>query len=149
ADLYDLGETISTFRTKTTASGPRIDRATAEQRTAVADALGVRPERIGEIASDYRYRVRRAIKTSDAGSLIAPSLNEGKLEQWRRERVTAGERPNATKETPQATETGIVETAPVEFDGAANEAATSPLNDTPEPTEAQKQAGNYKLGHVR
>lgn len=30
----------------------------------------------------------------------------------------------------------------------AHEAATSPKNDLPEPTEAQKDAGNYKKGHV-
>lgn len=35
------------------------------------------------------------------------------------------------------------------FQAAANEAATSPLNDLPEPTEAQKEAGNYRKGHVR
>ena len=34
-------------------------------------------------------------------------------------------------------------------DTAAHEAATSPSNDTPEPTQAQKEAGNYKLGHLR
>lgn len=33
-------------------------------------------------------------------------------------------------------------------DAAAAEAATSPTNDRPEPTQAQKEAGNYKLGHV-
>ncbi|MGH8083534.1 MAG: hypothetical protein ACREP7_23365, partial [Lysobacter sp.] len=32
---------------------------------------------------------------------------------------------------------------------AAAEAATSPENDRPEPTEAQKDAGNYKKGHAR
>jgi len=32
---------------------------------------------------------------------------------------------------------------------AANEAATSPTNNLPEPTEAQKEAGNYKKGKVR
>lgn len=31
---------------------------------------------------------------------------------------------------------------------AANEAATSPANDLPEPTQGQKEAGNYKLGHA-
>lgn len=31
---------------------------------------------------------------------------------------------------------------------AANEAATSPQNKRPEPTQAQKEAGNYKLGHL-
>jgi hypothetical protein len=33
-------------------------------------------------------------------------------------------------------------------DGAAHTAATSPTNDLPEPTDAQKEAGNYKKGHV-
>lgn len=31
---------------------------------------------------------------------------------------------------------------------AASQAATSPLNDLPEPTPAQKEAGNYRKGHV-
>lgn len=35
-----------------------------------------------------------------------------------------------------------------EIDTAAHEAATSPLNDLPEPTQAQKEAGNYQKGHV-
>jgi hypothetical protein len=35
------------------------------------------------------------------------------------------------------------------FDAAAHAAATSPHNDLPEPTPAQKEAGNYKVGHVR
>lgn len=32
---------------------------------------------------------------------------------------------------------------------AAHEAATSPKNELPEPTDAQKEAGNYQKGHVR
>ncbi|WP_020409797.1 JAB domain-containing protein [Hahella ganghwensis] len=36
-----------------------------------------------------------------------------------------------------------------EVEALANEAATSPLNDLPEPTEAQKEAGNFKHGHVK
>lgn len=35
-----------------------------------------------------------------------------------------------------------------EIDQAANEAATSPENSLPEPTDAQKEAGNYKQGKV-
>lgn len=34
-------------------------------------------------------------------------------------------------------------------DIAANEAATSPTNDLPEPTAAQKEAGNYKVGRLK
>jgi len=32
---------------------------------------------------------------------------------------------------------------------AASQAASSPTNDLPEPTDAQKEAGNYRKGHVR
>lgn len=34
------------------------------------------------------------------------------------------------------------------IDDAAHEAATSPNNDLPEPSEAQKESGNYKKGHI-
>lgn len=40
-------------------------------------------------------------------------------------------------------------TAELTLDAKANEAATSPTNDLPEPTEAQKQAGNYRVGKVK
>lgn len=38
---------------------------------------------------------------------------------------------------------------PSEMDVAAHESATSPENDLPEPSEAQKEAGNYRKGKVR
>lgn len=38
---------------------------------------------------------------------------------------------------------------PSPVDAAAHEAATSPGNALPEPTDAQKEAGNYAKGHVR
>lgn len=37
---------------------------------------------------------------------------------------------------------------PAEVDAAAHQAATSPTNDLPEPSGAQKEAGNYQKGHV-
>lgn len=40
------------------------------------------------------------------------------------------------------------ETAPTTIDEAAHEAATSPLNSLPQPTEAQKESGNYRKGHI-
>lgn len=36
-----------------------------------------------------------------------------------------------------------------QFEAAAHAAATSPKNDLPEPTPAQKEAGNYRKGHMR
>lgn len=38
---------------------------------------------------------------------------------------------------------------PATIDDNANEAATSPLNELPEPTQAQKDAGNYKVGRIK
>ncbi|NPU91379.1 MAG: PLxRFG domain-containing protein [Gammaproteobacteria bacterium] len=35
------------------------------------------------------------------------------------------------------------------IDEVAHEAATSPLNELPEPSDAQKEAGNYKKGHIK
>lgn len=52
--------------------------------------------------------------------------------------------PNPSPETADQSDTPITA-----IDAAASEAATSPLNDLPEPTEAQKEAGNYKKGHTR
>jgi hypothetical protein len=54
--------------------------------------------------------------------------------------------PAAAPAAPAAQDfTGLDET----IDRAAHEAATSPLNDRAEPTDAQKEAGNYAKGHVR
>jgi len=41
----------------------------------------------------------------------------------------------------------VIESAKI--DREADNAASSPKNDEPEPTEAQKKSGNYKKGHVR
>lgn len=39
--------------------------------------------------------------------------------------------------------------APATLKDAAHQAATSPKNDLPVPTDAQKEAGNYRKGHIR
>ncbi len=57
-------------------------------------------------------------------------------------RKTKGEqRDSQPRETAQVA-------AVTAFDSAAHEAATSPHNNIPEPTQAQIEAGNYKKGHV-
>ena len=44
---------------------------------------------------------------------------------------------------------GTAPAVPAVIDTAAHTAATSPRNDLPEPTDAQKAAGNYPKGHVK
>jgi hypothetical protein len=60
---------------------------------------------------------------------------------------------------PAGADAGGAEVAPVRdgqqrddaavVDAAAHEAATSPTNDLPQPTEAQREAGNFKMGHAK
>ncbi|YP_010115339.1 DarB-like antirestriction [Sinorhizobium phage PBC5] len=50
----------------------------------------------------------------------------------------------------RASDVASTDPAPVAaVDDAAHEAATSPSNALPEPTQAQKEAGNYKVGRIR
>jgi hypothetical protein len=46
-------------------------------------------------------------------------------------------------------EQGTPATSIDDFDAALEQAATSPKNNLPEPTEAQKEAGNYKKAHIQ
>ncbi len=48
----------------------------------------------------------------------------------------------------QAEAVPVDHTPAAKVEAAAAEAASSPHNDLPEPTDAQKEAGNYKKGHV-
>lgn len=60
---------------------------------------------------------------------------------------TAGQQAQPEEEGSEAVEPAAA-SARGDVDAAANEAATSPTNDAPPPTEAQIEAGNYKKGHV-
>ena len=62
-------------------------------------------------------------------------------------RTPSASTPAAADVEEQATPAG--EAAPDALHQAAHAAATSEQNDRPEPTEAQKEAGNYKKGHAR
>lgn len=267
AQLYDLGaerEQIKRLNRATgEASGLAMRDFAPDRVRQIADALGVLPERINDIADDYRFRAQRAARKA-TGSAVSQmhSLEPGKLQAWQNERKSgaapdlvdtasssadnsaavtepdpdtswwdglgAGARrallatarvkrsektawasfskPIRAKLSPLRAEMeGLdrarqnsqalddadstldeLETAEEvrkavfdrasesmypdhadhvadraverwqqrreagqQLDVAANEAATSPGNDRAEPTAAQKEAGNYKLGHAR
>jgi hypothetical protein len=71
----------------------------------------------------------------DSGKPIKGEWVDADGDIWEDDQAQPIERP-AQAETPTV------------IDQAAHEAATSPENDLPQPTEAQKEAGNYKKGHV-
>lgn len=58
----------------------------------------------------------------------------------------AGERPEASGNGESGNQP---QTQAEVINAAANEAATSPTNNLPEPSQAQKEAGNYKKGRVK
>jgi hypothetical protein len=86
-------------------------------------------------------RVRFEVKPKD-GKTGADKMAEAKVRIERQESEVAKAQANidarkAAKAAPAS-----------EIDAAANEAATSPTNDLPEPTQAQAEAGNYKKGKI-
>ena len=94
------------------------------------------------------------IKSGPAGDRMVHSLinAEGKSQpiragqlRYAEERIAARADKSANVSTDKAT---AVE-QPSRVDAAAAEAAPSPHNDLPEPTPAQQEAGNFKMGHVR
>jgi hypothetical protein len=86
----------------------------------------------GGITGDKRLAERYQELEAGTGGAIPsdPSPNNGQVEY-----LDGGLKPN--------------DSALSEIDIAAHEAATSPHNDLPEPTQAQKEAGNYKKGKVK
>jgi hypothetical protein len=78
-------------------------------------------------------------------SLIAPEFKE-KTEEKNKETEKSVKPVETSPETNLVSST---ESLPDnKIDESAHEAATSPQNDLPEPTEAQREAGNYKMGHI-
>ena len=127
AALYDLGSAIQRGRLNSRLTAGRVDKLLEIERRRVAEQLGVSESRIREVADDYRYRVERMARDG-SGRFKAPVVNAILLARLRSEQ--------------EASRVSDLETA-------AAEAATSPKNDLPEPTSAQKAAGNYRLGHTR
>lgn len=89
-----------------------------------------------------------ARKTADEGSsgqaqiAPAPVVESG-------DQVGNEPAPGVGTDTPTPPADTIHGTDSPEIDAAAHQAATSPLNDRVEPTDAQKEAGNYAKGHYR
>ncbi|MFA5630357.1 MAG: PLxRFG domain-containing protein [Porticoccaceae bacterium] len=88
-------------------------------------------------------------ETRELEALEQNRLNPDGLRAWYGigEPVSQDEPSNLTQEESDVSQEGASEAETIS--AAANESATSPLNDLPEPTDAQKEAGNYKKGHIQ
>ncbi|EHK57736.1 PLxRFG domain-containing protein [Allomesorhizobium alhagi] len=168
AALYDLGKMRRESQRMVGASALDRDKVMPAEQIKLADAFGVTPEALGQIADDYRYRVERASKEARSELPVKMhAVNAKRLKQWQAERDKAagGLAAPATDQVvvDNKLDRGEPQDAPLADDAiddaafdaaaaidvAAHQAATSPENDRPEPSQAQKEAGNYALGHAR
>ena len=124
--LYDLGGRLRSGREGNLPMA-RVNDLTRDLRLDIAERLNIPESSVNEIANDY---LRRATQAAKAGKAV-PALSAKLLERF------------------QAKKTGTRVEPELDLDQAAHQAATSPLNDLPEPTDAQKEATNYRLGHFR
>lgn len=93
----------------------------------VRAATGLDEAGVREMGAQVRQGIKDLARGSQPGRLVVPPL------------VTAP--PSSALDAAGAAQPDPIETA-------AAQAAMSPLNDLPEPSQAQKDAGNYKLGHA-
>lgn len=129
------------------------DRATSEL-VSVADSLGVewgaidnalsagdinaQTKALTQLIWDSRNEHRQSTKLADQPA-VSPASAQG--------RPTTSQRADPALETEP---TNVAQsTAEIVDATAAAEAATAPENTLPEPTTAQKEAGNYKKAHVK
>ena len=140
ADMYDLGEKVRNARYNSTLPAEKVLEA---ELTELADRLDITKEDALKVVDDYRVRTDRAAKAKD-GDFTMPIFGTGRLGDMKKAKTRAD-----TKAVAETVEQQALAAPETTVDAQAQEAATSPLNDDAEPTQAQKEAGNYKVGKVR
>ncbi|WP_280192153.1 PLxRFG domain-containing protein [Delftia sp. PS-11] len=108
-------------------------------------ALDAEVARLESLTGDARALDEAAVREEAGRGLLQGARQELDVSQ-----LTPAQRSDVVA---RAAATGNAADASIAIldavDSAASAAATSPTNDLPEPTEAQKEAGNYRKGHVR
>lgn len=134
----------------------RVERAAKEARSRLAVKMHPVNDRLLKRVQAEHRRVQpeSVVPDTDAawwdGELTAPE-RKAVLERAgvkRSEKMRWGTFTKAIREKIIAARNAASEAVAL-LDEAANEAATSPTNTLPEPTAAQKEANNYRLGHIR
>lgn len=110
-------------------------------------SYGIAPPGEGEHVLKQADQILQQHKLArrDAGARVRPSEVTAQGD----EPAAAGDESLPNPAGREAPVPGPEEVAPSSVDTAAADAATHPDNDTPAPTEAQIEAGNYAKGHVR
>lgn len=125
-----------------TKAGPKGQSdAIPQNRRVVADDDGA------DVVGEYLARKQTGDQGEAAPGRVTPD-DDGRYPSLQ---VPTGEIPIVPREPaiPRAGEGEPLNPQAAELTAKANEAAASPTNDLPEPTEAQREANNYRKGNVR
>lgn len=122
---------------------PSLAQSIQKILTDLADALG----RVMETITNSQTKQELA-EYRNAAVQLAEQM--GILAKGEVPRVATGKETKTSQSTQTTTEAAPAAVPKVEtvVDAQAHQAATSPLNTRPQPTEAQKEAENYKVGPV-
>jgi len=102
---------------------------------------------LGHIAGQKPQEQEKGAPKGEPGTTEGKEISPADIRVREALEKAAG-RPLTDEEWGKLTEAAAAEQNPTEIDEAAHEAATSPLNDIEQPSEAQKKAGNYIKGHA-
>lgn len=139
----EINEAVNREKTQGADTGrPQESAATGEDQAAPEEVArpdlnlaGQTPEQIA--AAEKKAKAEAAAKEKET----ADAENKARADAERDSFQLSGSSRAADANPNQSDIFGAI-------DDAAHQAATSPKNDLPQPTEAQKQAGNYAKGHV-
>lgn len=134
---------------------PIFDNLSVEQIKTYANKAGITPsEARKELKSMAHWQPKKAVKVFEALKAVRANRDESTqttsptIQSMDAEIQTAQEQLLSTKSVLQKNKIHQ-KINELQNTRAAHEAATSPHNDLPEPTQAQIEAGNYKKGHIK
>lgn len=143
AQLYDLGDKLRKARYNSKLEQSKIKELLADDIGDVARALDITLDDAMSLSEDYTIRTEQGLKSKD-GDFTMPLAGKTRLAEMQRAKVRSEK-----KAADEAAAQQKLAEPKTPTDEAAQEAATSPLNDLPEPSQAQKEAGNYKVGRMK
>lgn len=134
---------------------PIFANLSVEQIKTYANKAGITPsEARKELKSMAHWQPKKAVKVFEALKAVRANRDESTqttsptIQSMDAEIQTAQEQLLSTKSVLQKNKIHQ-KINELQNTRAAHEAATSPHNDLPEPTQAQIEAGNYKKGHIK
>jgi predicted RNA methylase len=151
-DEVDLGSVTAEEALRRVNEAAKATRDEAPQAEAVL--VGDDKTIADATARELRMRIRNSeLGLAEAEAMIASRAGD---QQWAsgEEGITAIQRRNAIRKILERSKARLTEVTKPSLaaskpgDAEAHAAATSPTNELPEPTDAQKEAGNYRKGKI-